>query len=67
MVVVRNSIGMRQRRPLIETQIRLGSLDRRIRLTLTNRASMRFRMILGREALAGSFIVDVSQKYLLGR
>jgi len=65
MVMVRSSIGMRESRPLIETLMRLGPIDKRIRLTITNRASMRFRMILGREALAGNFIVDVSQRYLL--
>lgn len=65
MVVVRNSNGMRERRPLVETTVRLGPVTKRVRLTITNRASMRFRMILGRKALEGDFIVDVGQKYLL--
>jgi hypothetical protein len=64
-IVVANSSGMREQRPLIEANVRLGSVNRRIRLTVTNRAGMRFRMILGREALSGQFLVDVSQKYLL--
>jgi hypothetical protein len=67
MVVVRNSSGMREQRPLIEASIRLGPVTKRIRLTITNRAGMRFRMILGREALRNDFVVDVSKKYLLGR
>jgi hypothetical protein len=66
-VVVANSSGMREQRPLIEAIVRLGPVTRRIRLTVTNRAGMRFRMILGREALLGQFLVDVSQKYLLRR
>jgi ribosomal protein S6--L-glutamate ligase len=64
-VVVSNSGGMREERPLIEAAVRLGPVHKRIHLTVTNRARMRFRMILGRQALAGSFIVDVSRKYLL--
>jgi hypothetical protein len=66
MIAVRNSNGMREQRPLIETSIRLGPVTKRVRLTVTNRAGMCFRMILGRKALEGNFVVDVSQKYLLG-
>ncbi len=65
MVVVRNSGGMHEQRPLIETDIRLGPVRKRVRLTVTNRAGMRFRVILGRLALADDFVVDVSKKYLL--
>jgi hypothetical protein len=64
-VVVRNSGGASEERPLLETTIRLGPVVKRVRLTVTNRAGMRFRMLLGRLALAGDFVVDVSQKYLL--
>lgn len=64
-VVVRNSTGQRELRPIVETQVRLGPLIKVIRLTVTNRAQMRFPIILGRAALAGDFIVDVSRKYLL--
>jgi len=62
MVYVTNTGGGREERPMIETTIRLGPVRKRIRLTITSRAAMRFPMLLGREALAGSFIVDVSRK-----
>jgi hypothetical protein len=65
MTVVRNSGGMSEQRPVLETTLRLGPVCKRIRLTVTNRAGMRFRMLLGRHALAGDFVVDVSKKYLL--
>jgi hypothetical protein len=65
MVAVRNTGGARELRPLIETTLRLGPVTKRIRLTVTNRAAMRYRMILGREALWGDFVVDVSRKYVL--
>ncbi len=55
---------MPEQRPLIETDIVLGPVRKRIRLTVTSRAGMLFRVILGRQALAGDFLVDVSKKYL---
>jgi hypothetical protein len=64
-VFVCNTGGLRQERPLIEALVRLGPVEKRIRLTIANRDGLRYRMLLGREALAGSFIVDVRAKYLL--
>ncbi len=64
-VVVSNSNGMRELRPVIATELRLGPVTKRVPLTVTNRAGMLFRMILGRKALEGDFIVDVSRKYVL--
>jgi hypothetical protein len=64
MVHVTNTGGGREERPMIETTIRLGTVRKRIRLTITSRTAMRFPMLLGREALAGSFVVDVSRKYV---
>jgi hypothetical protein len=63
-IVVSNSNGMREQRPLIETDLRVGTVTKRVRMTVTSRAGMRFRMILGRKALEGDFVVDVSRKYV---
>jgi hypothetical protein len=65
MVTVRNSGGQCEERPLIEADVCLGPVRKRIRLTVTHRPGMLFRLILGRQALAGDFVVDVSNKYLL--
>ncbi len=65
MVVVSNSGGMKEQRPLIETRLRLGPVIKTVALTVTNRASMLFPVILGRKALEGDFLVDVSRKYLM--
>jgi hypothetical protein len=65
MVAVRNSSGLREQRPVVETTLQLGPVLKRVRLTITNRSHMRFRMILGRKALENDFIVDVSKQYLL--
>jgi hypothetical protein len=67
MVTVCNTAGLRERRPLIETTLCLGPLRRRVPLTVTSRSGMLFRLILGRTALDGDFIVDVSRKYLCQR
>lgn len=59
-----DSGGHPELRPLIETELALGPVRKRIRLTLTDRSGMLFRMILGRKALEGDFVVDVARKYL---
>jgi len=64
-VEVCNTGGALESRPLIQTTIRLGPVTKRINLTLTDRTDMRFRLLLGRKALEGDFVVDVSRKYLL--
>jgi hypothetical protein len=66
LVTVCSSSGCKEVRPLIEPLVRLGPVTRRIRLTVTDRSRMRFRMLLGRQALNGTFLVDVGSKYLLG-
>ena len=53
-------------RPEIELEICLGRVRKRIRVNLEDRGGMNYRMILGRTALEGDFIVDVSKKYIAG-
>jgi hypothetical protein len=60
-----DSGGHPEVRPVIETEMALGPLRKRILVTLTDRSGMLFRMILGRKALEGDFLVDVAGKYLL--
>jgi hypothetical protein len=67
MTTVSNTGGQREVRPVVAALIKLGRIRKWIRLTLTDRSCMRHRMILGRQALAGSFLVDVGSKYLLRR
>lgn len=64
-IKVTDSGGHPEIRPVIETPISLGPVRKTIRLTLTDRTGMLFRMLLGRKALEGDFVVDVSGKYLL--
>jgi hypothetical protein len=66
-IPVTDSGGHTELRPVIETLLILGPVEKRIRLTLADRSTMLFRMILGRKALEGDFTVDVSRKYLQPR
>jgi hypothetical protein len=66
-IAVRNSGGMSELRPLIEAVLQLGPVTKRIKVTLTNRARMRFRLLLGRKALEDDFLVDVSRTYVGSR
>ena len=65
--IVKSSSGFREQRYVIQTNITIGNETWTIEMTLTNRDSMGFRMLLGREAMSGRILVDPEQKYLLGQ
>lgn len=65
--IVKSSSGFREQRYVIKSEIKIGTADWDVELTLTNRDSMGFRMLLGREAMSGRILVDPEQKYLLGQ
>ena len=63
---VSDSGGHREMRYVIETEVQLGALSRKIEMTLTNRDNMKFRMLLGRTAMSGLQVVP-DKSYLTGR
>ncbi len=64
---VSDSGGHREQRWVIRTPIRLGALEWPIELTLTNRDSMLFRMLLGRTGMERHFLVRPDASYLFGK
>jgi hypothetical protein len=65
--LVSDSGGHKQRRYVIETQLLFGQQLIQAEITLTNRDSMRFRMLLGRTAMDKHFIIDPNASYLQGK
>jgi hypothetical protein len=65
--LVSDSGGHKQRRYVIETRLILGPMAINAEVTLTNRDSMLFRMLLGRTAMTSHFMIDPSASYVLGK
>lgn len=65
--MVSDSGGHRERRYIIETTLSLGAIDWQAEVTLTDRDSMKFRMLLGRTALDGKYLVDPAASYMVGK
>lgn len=63
-VVIRSSFGTARERLLVLAHIRIGGQEKEIEIGLVRRRRMRSRMLLGRLALAGDFIVDPSRRHL---
>lgn len=64
---VTDSGGHREQRWIILTQVSLGGITWPLELTLTNRDSMLFRMLLGRTGMGSHFMVKPDASYLLGK
>ena len=63
---VRSSSGVKERRSVIKTPITLGDETWNIEVTLTNRDSMGYRMLLGREAMTNRVLIDPDSSFCLG-
>ena len=64
--MVRGSTGISEERLVIRTRLTLGKDSFPIELTLASRDSMEYRMLLGREALSGRYLVDPAKSALQG-
>lgn len=64
---VTDSGGHREMRYVIQSRVVIGGAGSTVELTLTNRDTMRFRMLLGRRAMEGRFVVDPEASYVNGK
>lgn len=64
---VTSSTGVATIRPVIEVMLKIGEFSWPIEITLINRDIMSFRMLLGRQALKGQFLVSPSRSFLIGK
>lgn len=64
---VTDSGGHTENRYVIETELQVGETRFPAEVTLTNRDNMKYRFLLGRNAMRRRFVVDPAGSYRLGR
>ncbi|MGB2065470.1 MAG: ATP-dependent zinc protease, partial [Marinomonas gallaica] len=64
--VIKSSSGDREKRYVIQVPLQLGERTWEVELTLTDRDSMGYRMLLGREAMNGRLLVDPQVSCIFG-
>ena len=63
---IKSSSGDKEQRVVIKTPITLGKETWEIEVTLTNRDSMGYRMLIGREAMRNRVLIDPDSSFCLG-
>jgi len=63
---VKSSSGHYNMRCFVRTRIRIGGVIKEIEISLDSRDDMSYRMLLGRSALEGEFLVDVGKRHAFG-
>ena len=64
---VRSSSGHVELRPVVWLAVKMRGRQWLTEFTLTSRYEMGFRVLLGRRALGGRFLIDTERSYLAGR
>ena len=64
--IVRDSGGHQEERFVIRTPMTMNAQQWDIEVTLTSRDDMLFRMLLGRTACRGRYVVDPGKSFILG-
>ncbi len=64
---VRSSQGLTTERYVVEIELHVGDETKIVEATLVSRKRMICRMLLGRTALAPTFLVDSSRRFILSR
>jgi len=60
--IIKNSFGDSEARFVIRTAVRVNARRIKTYITLTNRGSMKYPMLIGRRLLKNKFVVDVAVK-----
>jgi ribosomal protein S6--L-glutamate ligase len=63
---IKSTSGLVEMRYVVKTLVELADSSWSIEVTLTNRDSMGYRMLLGRQAMAGKILVDPEASFLQG-
>ena len=63
--IVKSSSADKEKRVVINTIIKIGQDSWPIKLTLTDRSTMTYLMLLGREAMKDRILVDPSHEFLV--
>ncbi len=61
---VRSSNGEVETRYFVRTSMKLGPIEREVELSLVDRGRMIHRMLLGRTALSGPFLIDPDRRMI---
>ncbi len=61
---VKSSNGSMETRFTVKLRVKLGTVEKKTTVTLTDRSTMNYSVLLGRRFLRGHFLIDVSQSYL---
>lgn len=64
---VRPSTGKAKERPVVRVPITVGQDTWPIEITLVRRDMMGFRMLLGRQAVRGRYVIDPGRSFLAGQ
>jgi hypothetical protein len=64
---VRSTNGDAEPRLFVAVGIHVGPVRKRVELGLVDRKNMIYRMLLGRSALSGTFLVDAGRRFVLTR
>ena len=62
---IKSSNGDKTIRPVVKTEIKMGKKRFEIEVTLINRDLMGFKMLIGREALNGRFLINSAKHNML--
>lgn len=63
--VIKSSSGQKELRTTVLTELQMGEASWPIEITLTNRDTMGFRLLIGRTAIKKLFLVDPQKSFLV--